>query len=345
MSQAQRLVCLRPDAQPQLAIQDVPLPMPGRGQVLVRVRATSVNPIDLKRSAGYGRRLLGLKGAARFPLALGNDVAGEVVSVGPDAGAWRPGERVYGLLPTGRQGAHASHVVADEAHLRRAPAHARAEDLAALPYTFTTLWLALHSLGLGPDQARGKRVLVHGASGGLGQLALQVLGRWGADITAVCSTAQVQRCRDLGAAHVWDRSQQPLSNLPRHFDASLNFATWTDEATLIGCLRPGAIGHATTVHPLLASFDERGWVSGAAHAGRSWLQMRRQVHGTSASARYAWVVFRPSSQALDALAQLLSGDGLQLPIGIACALSQGHQAFAHVARQGAGRAILLPECL
>jgi NADPH:quinone reductase-like Zn-dependent oxidoreductase len=343
MSQAQRLVCLRPDALPQLAIQNMPLPLPGRGQVLVRVQATSVNPIDLKRSAGYGRRLLGLKGAARFPLVLGNDVAGVVVSVGPDVGRWHPGDRVYGLVPTGPQGAHASHVLADEAHLRRAPAHARAEDLAALPYTFTTLWLALHSLGLSPEQARGKRVLVHGASGGLGQLALQVLGRWGADIMAVCSTAHVQRCRDLGASQVWDRRQEPLSSLPRHFDASLNFATWADEATLVGCLRQGALGHATTVHPLLASFDERGWVSGAVHAGRSWLQMRKLVRGTGASARYAWVVFKPSSQALDALAHLLSGDGLDLPIGIACPLSQGHQAFAHVARQSAGRAILLPE--
>lgn len=343
MTTAQQLVCLAPDTPARLSLQTRPLAAPGRGQVLVRTLATSVNPIDVKRSAGYGRRLLALKGAARFPLVLGNDVAGVVQAVGPGPTTCKPGDHVYGLIPTGPQGAHASHVLMDAALLRTSPGHCAPEVLAALPYTFTTLWLALQSIGLHQGNARNKEVLVHGASGGLGQLALQVLGRWGARVTAVCSTAHVQTCRDLGAHEVLDRTRQSLSSLAPRFDASLNFATWQDEATLISRLHPNALGHATTVHPLLASFDERGWVQGGLHAYRAWSGMRKLAAAAGPSTRYAWVVFRPSTPALDALQSLLPGTGLHLPIGLTAPLSQGTKAFAHVAQQRAGRAILIPE--
>jgi NADPH:quinone reductase-like Zn-dependent oxidoreductase len=172
MTFAQQLVCLAPDTQPKLSLQTRFLGTPRRGQVLVRTLATSVNPIDVKRSAGYGRRLLGLKGAARFPLVLGNDVAGVVQAVGSGVTSWKAGDRVFGLVPTGLQGAHASHALVDAALLRASPTHCPPEALAALPYTFTTLWLALESIGLHQGNAQGKEVLVHGASGGLGQLAL-----------------------------------------------------------------------------------------------------------------------------------------------------------------------------
>jgi reticulon-4-interacting protein 1, mitochondrial len=343
MTLAQQLVCRSPQAVPDLTLQTRTLNEPRKGQVLVRVQATSVNPIDVKRSAGHGRRLLRFKGAARFPLVLGNDLAGVVASVGPGDSTWKPGDRVYGLVPTGPQGAHASHVLADSTLLRAWPTKGSAGALAALPYTFTTLWLALQAVGLSADSARGKAVLIHGASGGLGQLALQVLRRWGAHVTAVCSTANVQACLNLGAQEVLDRQKQSLSSLAPRFDASLNFAAWADEGRLISRLKPHAMGHATTVHPLLASFDEGGWVRGGLHAFQAWSGMRQQATALGASTRYAWVVFRPSTQALDALAHEVTAQGLHLPIGLTVPLAQGPLAFEHVARQRPGRAILLTE--
>lgn len=343
MTLAQQLVCRAPQALPDLAIRTCSLSEPRKGQVLVRVQATSVNPIDVKRAQGYGQRILKLKGAARFPLVLGNDLAGVVASVGPGERTWNPGDRVYGLVPTGPQGAHASHVLANSELLRAAPAQRSAAQLAALPYTFTTLWRALQSVGLNPASAKHKVVLVHGASGGLGQLALQLLHRWGARVTAVCSTAHVQTCLDLGAQEVLDRQQQSLSSLAPRFDASLNFAAWADESSLISRLKLHAMGHATTVHPLLASFDEGGWVRGGLHVFQAWSGMRKQVAAVGASTRYAWVVFRPCAQALDALAHELNAQGLHLPIGLSAPLAQGPIAFEHVAQQRSGRAILLPE--
>ncbi|CAH0352383.1 alcohol dehydrogenase catalytic domain-containing protein [Aquabacterium sp. CECT 9606] len=344
MSTAQQLLCLAPGNPARFEVRPGEVPAPGREQVLVRVEATSVNPIDAKRSTGYGRRLLAFKGAARFPRALGNDVAGVVQSVGPGETTWKPGDRVFGLLPTGPQGAHASHVLAQAKHLRAAPANLTAQELAALPYTFTTLWLALQSVGLDQHNAKGKQVLVHGASGGLGQLALQLLSRWDARVTAVCSTKHVQTCRNLGAAVVVDRTRRALSTLGTGYDVSLNFATWHDEADLIARLRPGAMGHATTVHPLLDTMDVHGWIKGGWKVYRAWSAMKGLATAQAGrGTRYAWTIFQPSVEALDALHGLLAANiGLQLPIGLAVPLAQGVQAFAHVAQQRPGRAILIP---
>ena len=342
MSTIQQLVCESPSRPPRLALRTAKMPHPTRRRVVVRVEATSVNPIDVKRAAGYGQRLLGLKGAARFPLALGNDVAGVVDAAGPDCRRWRVGDRVFGLVPTGPQGAHASHVVVNEIYLRAAPSTYSAAELATLPYTFTTLWLALQGIGLTPGTAGGRAILIGGASGGLGRLAIQLLGHWGARVTAVSGAASVTACRELGAHAVLDRSSAAVSSLSAQFDASLNFGAWQDEAELIGRLKPGALGHATTVHPLLGSFDERGWLGGALHARREWSRMRLLAAARGKATRYAWVLFQPGVDALDALEALLPQLRLALPVGLTVPLAEGARAFQHVDEQRPGRAVLLP---
>jgi reticulon-4-interacting protein 1, mitochondrial len=316
------------------------MPRPRQGEVVVRVEASAVNPIDVKRAGGYGQRLLSLKGAGKFPLVLGNDIAGVVESVGKGVTAWRPGDRVMGLVPTGKGGAHASHVAVASRWLQHAVHGLGAATLAAFPYTFTTLWQSFCKAGISEPNAKGLEVLVHGASGGLGQLAIQVLVRWGAVVTAICSAANIDVCRRLGATTLWDRKRQPLAGLPQRYDAALNFGAWEDEETLISRLKKGALGYASPVHPLLANFDSYGWLAGA------WRTRRNLRHGKALAAgkgaRYGWVVFQPEEEALDALYRFLSDGALALPIGIAVPLSAAQQAFDHVAQQLPGRAILLP---
>lgn len=340
MSKAERLVCLRPAEPPVFSVEAMPVPRPGKGEVLLRVEAAAVNPIDVKRAAGYGQRLLKLKGAGKFPLVLGNDVAGVVESVGAGVSVWQPGDHAFGLVATGKGGAYASHVVVESRWLRPFVAGHDAVALAAFPYTFTTLWQSLRKAGLDERSGKGRAVLVHGASGGLGRLAIQLLSQWGASVTAICSTANLDICRELGAASVWDRSIQPLSELPQRYDAVLNFGAWQDETKLIGALKQGAFGVATTVHPLLANFDRYGWLGGA------WQTRRELRHGKALAAakgaRYGWVVFQAEEEALDALHRLLSEGVLALPVGTALPLAAAGQAFAHTARQLPGRAVLLP---
>ncbi|MGB8437646.1 MAG: alcohol dehydrogenase catalytic domain-containing protein [Burkholderiales bacterium] len=337
------LVCVEPAAPVRLEVRTREAPRPRAGEVLVRVEATSVNPIDVRRAEGYGRRLLGLKGAATFPLVLGNDVVGKVVAVGTGVTRFGPGQSVYGLVATGKEGgAHASHVVVPEGQLRPAPDGADPKALAVLPYSFTTMWLAVCSTGLAPTNAAGKRVLVNGASGGLGRLALQTLCAWGSHVTAICGRGERQDCLALGAVDVIERGPGRIASLNSDFDVVLNFGSWDDDLLLASRLGARALGHATTVHPLLASFDRLGWLQGALAARRQWKEVRSAVARRAREARYSWTLFKPDREALDALDAKLRHGGFSLPLGICAPFEHAGKAFAHVATGGTGRAVLLP---
>jgi reticulon-4-interacting protein 1, mitochondrial len=82
-------------------------------------------------------------------------------------------------------------------------------------------------------------------------------------VTAIAKASDLPACLEAGAAKAVERERNPFANVSGRFDATLNFATWDDEANLLSCLREGALGHATTVHPLIQNFDEGGWVAGA----------------------------------------------------------------------------------
>ena len=341
MSTATKLLCLRPADPIQLETRTTAMPRPGKGEVQVRAEATSVNPTDVKRARGYGQRLLSLKGAGTSPLVLGNDFAGEIVSVGAGVSPWRPGDRVMGLVPTGKNGgAHATHLTVDARLARPAVDGVASAALAAFPYTFTTLWLALRGAGINERNAKGQKVLVHGASGGLGQLALQILAAWGASVTAICSTANIEHCRKLGATAVWDRTRCRVQELPEHFDAGLNFGAWEDEATLLGRLRQGALGYVTTVHPLLGNIDRFGLLSGAWCSHQDWRRM--QALANAKGACYRWIIFQPDEGALDMLHHFLARGALTLSAGVSVPFANADLAFEHAAHHKQGRAILLP---
>jgi NADPH:quinone reductase-like Zn-dependent oxidoreductase len=329
---------------PGLAVRRADMPAPGPGQVLVRVEATSVNPIDVKRAAGYGRRLLGLKGAATLPVVLGNDIAGVVQEVGPGVSALSKGQAVFGLVRTGRApGAHASHVVVPQEQLLAAPKGASSTALAVLPYSFTTMWLAVMSTGLRRSNATGARVLVNGANGGLGRLALHLLRSWGSRVTAICAQGTRKDCVVLGAELALERAPgSSIESLPSDYHVVLNFGGWDDDASLASRLDADAFGHATTVHPLLANFDRLGWLRGAIASRCDWTRVRSRVAERAPNARYAWTVFRPDREALDALAASVRERGLSLPIGLAVPFAHATAAFAHVASGRTGRAVLLP---
>ena len=225
--------------------------------------------------------------------------------------------------------------------MRPVPAGVSAGELATLPYSFTTMMLALKDTGLNEGTARGRSVLVIGAAGGLGQLALQVLSGWGALITAVCETTTVELCQALGASEIIDRFKTKVRDLPPRFDAVLNFAAWDDDEFLASRLRVGALGHATTVHPLLANFDRLGWIGGGLQTIKDKRRVAAVGSKASAGARYAWTVFSPNEEALDVLADGLAQGRFRLPIGLTVPLSAGEKAFAHVLEGRAGRAVLI----
>ncbi|TPQ31013.1 zinc-binding alcohol dehydrogenase [Bradyrhizobium guangdongense] len=272
-------------------------------------------------------------------MVLGNDMAGIVTAVGGAVTAFNIGDPVYGVKPPSTDGTHASHVLVKAAHLLPAPSETDLQALAALPYSFITMWLAVRGAGLTPQNARGKNVLVLGAAGGLGTLALQMLSTWGATVAAIAWPQDFGACREAGASVVVDSTDKPFASLPRTFDATLNFASWEHERSLLACLRDGAIGHATTVHPLLGNFDELGWVRGALKTMSDKRSHRAAL--PKGVPNYHWTTFRPEPAALAELRQLVEQRRVHLPIGLRVPMTHAAQAFDHVRASGRGRALIL----
>jgi NADPH:quinone reductase-like Zn-dependent oxidoreductase len=264
-----------------------------------------------------------------------------VVAVGKGCkGAFAVGDRVYGVKPVSREGSHASFLLVKGAYARKAPPSGNIQDLAALPYSFVTMLLAARAAGLTRENAKGKKVLVHGAAGGLGTLALQTLSAWGARVTAIAKASDLTPCYAAGATEAIDRDLNPFETLRDAFDATFNFAAWQDELKLLSCLRRGALGHATTVHPMIQNFDELGWVGGAVQTIKQKNRMRAIL--PKGSRHYAWVFFKPEAEALSEMGRLVEQGRLSLPIGIQAPLHNIHAAFDHVRRHRPGRALVIP---
>lgn len=340
---SRELICVEPATPPRLSLRTRELIRPGAGQVLVRVLATSVNPIDVKRAGGYGKRLLALKGAGRFPLVLGNDVAGFVEEVGPGVTRFQKGQQVFGLVVTGvNGGAHASQVLVDEKNLMAVPANSDLQMLATLPYSFTTMWLAVQSTGLSESNAVYKRVLISGASGALGRLALPLLSSWQCNVTAICDPGRCDDALAQGARVAVERGTSAVTALPP-FDVVLNFGAWESDPMLVSKLGSTALGYATTVHPLMAHFDRLGWLRGAFASLRDFRKMKSAVREQSSGANYAWTLFKPDRVALDMLEEGVRRGTFSLPVGIAEPFETADAAFDHVAKGRLGRAVLLPQ--
>jgi len=194
-----------------LRLRDVPRPSAGRGEVLVRVHAAALNPKDVLVRSGKFRLLSG----RRFPKRVGFDWAGEVQEVGPGVGSVAPGARWYGMLDGWQGGACAEYLTARVAESAPMPAALDFEQAAALPLVGSTALQALRDVaGLAP----GMRVLVHGGSGGVGSIAIQIARLLGAHVTATASGDGLDLCRRLGADAVVDHRTQDALAAPEPYD-------------------------------------------------------------------------------------------------------------------------------
>jgi NADPH:quinone reductase-like Zn-dependent oxidoreductase len=182
-----------------LQVEDVDKPSAGDGEVLVRVHASSANPYDWHfiRGEPYFMRLG--PGGLRTPKhpTPGGDLAGTVEAVGTDAGDFEVGDEVYGFV----HGAFAEYVAAPHDSIARKPANLTFEEAAAVPLAAATAIQGLRDVG---DVKSGQKVLIIGASGGIGTFAVQLAKDFGAEVTGVCSTPNVEFVRSLGADHVID---------------------------------------------------------------------------------------------------------------------------------------------
>jgi NADPH:quinone reductase-like Zn-dependent oxidoreductase len=196
--------------------------VPAAGEVLVRVRATSVNPYDWHHMRGEPRiaRIMPGTLGLRAPMhrILGCDMAGVVEAVGMDVTEFRPGDDVFALLS---HGGFAEYVCVPERLLARKPANLSYEQAAAVPMAAATALLGLRDVGrIEP----GQRVLVNGASGGIGTFAVQIARALGTRVDAVCSAANADLVRSIGAEDVIDYAREDFTRTGRRYDVLLDIA-------------------------------------------------------------------------------------------------------------------------
>ncbi len=186
-------------------------PALGPTQVLVRVRASSVNPIDWKIRNGSLFFLTGL----RFPKILGFDLAGEVVSSGANSSRFKPGDFVYARSDRKTGGAYAQLVAVGERALAPKPGNLSFREAAAIPLAGLTALQALRDKG---GLRTGQKALVLGASGGVGVFAVQIAKALGAEVAAVCGTSNVDLVKSLGADRVIDYKTADVRRVADRFD-------------------------------------------------------------------------------------------------------------------------------
>lgn len=195
-----------------LRCEEVEKPAPGDDEVLIRVRAASVNPLDwhFMRGLPYMVRMVAGLGKPKDP-RLGVDVAGQVEAVGKNVTQFKPGAAVFGSC----RGTFAEYACTTESALATKPDNVTFEQAAAVPVAAFTALQGLRDEG---KIQPGHRVLINGASGGVGTLAVQIAKWIGADVTGVCSTRNVEMVRSLGADQVIDYSREDFTKSGNRYD-------------------------------------------------------------------------------------------------------------------------------
>lgn len=202
-----------------LHIREVTKPTPKDNEVLVKIRAVSVNAYDWHCLTAdiflvrFARGLLKPK-----ITVLGEDIAGEVEAVGRNVQQFKVGDQVYGCLAICGNGGFAEYALATENALALKPSNLSFEEAAAVPMAAITALQGLRDAG---GLQAGQKVLIHGAAGGVGSFAVQLAKVLGAEVTAVCSTGNVEQTRQLGADHVIDYSKEDFLESGQKYDLIL----------------------------------------------------------------------------------------------------------------------------
>ena len=292
-----------------LTVSEVPTPRPGPGQVLVKVKAAGINPVDVAVRAGY-YPLLG-----EPPFTIGWDIAGTVEAVGDGVTAFKAGDEVFGMPYFPKQAAtHAEYAVAPADQLAAKPKALDFAQAGSLPLAGLTAWQAL--VGAAGIKA-GHRVLIHAAAGGVGHLAVQIAKAKGAYVIATASTEKRDFVRSLGADEAIDYTATDFATAVRDIDIVLEPIGGDHAAQSLKTLRPDGIIAAllTPSDATKAEIDKSG-------------------------ARFARIGVRPDGPALRELAQLADAGKLKVHVAKTFPLEQAGAAHTFLGTKPIGKVVL-----
>lgn len=215
-----------------LEVVETARPVPGPGQLLVKIAGAGVNYYDVKIREGWLSQFFPLS----FPHTLGNDFAGTVEAVGEGVTDYEPGDAVFGLITVFHGGTYAEYLAVDAALVRKAPANLPLHEVAAMPLVYLTAWIALVEHG----QIRpGMNLLVHAGAGGVGGAAIQLAKHLGAKVYATCSTQNCDFVRSLGADEVIDYTATDFRHLAQEIDLAVDVIGGETNLRTFEVMRPG----------------------------------------------------------------------------------------------------------
>ncbi|ASA26275.1 NADP-dependent oxidoreductase [Paenibacillus donghaensis] len=212
-----------------LVDKEIPKPVIGPNQVLIRLRATSVNPVDFKiRQGAMGQS------AGEFPLVLGGDVAGVVAEVGDSVSRFKVDERVFARPRS--FGTYAEYIAVDADVVSRMPKALNFEEAAAVPLAAMTAWQALVDHG---KIKAGDKVLIHAGAGGVGSFAIQLAKHFGAEVASTASSRNQELLESLGVDHFIDYKKADFSQVLSDYDLVLDTMGGDIQAKSFEILKPG----------------------------------------------------------------------------------------------------------
>jgi alcohol dehydrogenase len=305
------------------ALTDFPQPSPGAGQILVRVRAAGLNPVDFKTRAGM------LKVIRNYPLpiVMGNELAGVVAGVGPGVTRFAQDDRVFARVDKDHMGAFAEYAVVHEDHAARMPASLDFPAAAAVPLAGLT---ALQALRDELQVSAGQRVFIPGGAGGVGTFAIQVAKHFGAEVATTASPRGDALVRRLGADVVIDYTRDRFEDKLSGYDCAFDLLGHETLARVWAVLKPGGrvVSIAGMPEPMTARKDLG---RGSGLAALFWIaslptRLRAARHGMS----YRYLFMHPSGAELAELAALIDGKKLGVVIDRVFPFAEAQEALAYL---------------
>lgn len=305
-----------------LRLGEMPEPELGENDVLVQVRAASVNALDCKIRNGEFKLIL----PYRLPLILGNDVAGVVVRVGARVRLFKPGDEVYARPGADRIGAFAELIAMNEADVALKPKTLGMEEAASIPLVGLTAWQVLIERA---QLKRGQKVLIHAGSGGVGTIAIQLATRVGAFVATTTSTANVDWVKALGADVVIDHHKDDFSTSLAGYDVVLSSLGKEVLEKSLRILKPGGklISISGPPDPDFAQAMGLPWITRQAIRALSYrIRQKAKRRGVS----YSFLFMRASGDQLREITRLIDSGAIRPVVDRIFPFQSTNDALAYV---------------
>jgi NADPH:quinone reductase-like Zn-dependent oxidoreductase len=289
------------------SLMEVPAPKAGSRQLLVRVRAAGLNPVDFKTRNGDLR----LVQPYRLPVVLGNELAGEVIACGSGVQHFRAGDQVFARVAKDRMGAFAQFAVVEEEHAAVIPASLDFATAAAIPLAGLT---ALQALRDELHVARGHRIFISGGAGGVGTFAIQIGRHFGAQVATTASPLGEALVRQLGADTVVDYTRERPASVLSGFDGAFDLIGGASLEQAFTIVRPGAtvVSVAGMPEPQTASKDMGRGLGWQALFWVASFSLRRRARRRRV--RYRFLFMHPSGEELSELGRLVEAGTIKVVV-------------------------------